>query len=291
MKTRTAYTLIAILATIGTLSASQAYAQSISYDLNEIGQSSTPTGIPIIVMTDSDTYNHESTIMVTGQVANVKPEGVPVTLTVTSPLNNIVTIQQIDVNSDGSFATTLNTAGGLWKYDGIYVIRVQYGAQEVNNRVLVELSEGVDIVPRQPIPKQPTKECRTSELDIHEYCVPYTISGGTITSVVTDTDTDAKSLIINIRSTDSGILTLNPSDRVISDVYFVIIDGEENNDYMIDGQKITVMFPAGTEKIEIFAAHVIPEFGAIAVLILVIAIVSIIAISARSRLSIAMPRV
>ena len=52
---------------------------------------------------------------------------------------------------------------------------------------------------------------------------------------------------------------------------------------------VTVMFPAGAEQIEIFGTFLIPEFGTIAVMILVVAIISIIAVSSRSRLSI-MPR-
>jgi predicted secreted protein with PEFG-CTERM motif len=49
------------------------------------------------------------------------------------------------------------------------------------------------------------------------------------------------------------------------------------------------MFPAGTEQIEVIGTYVIPEFGAIAAMILAVAIISIIAVSARSKLSI-MPR-
>jgi predicted secreted protein with PEFG-CTERM motif len=46
------------------------------------------------------------------------------------------------------------------------------------------------------------------------------------------------------------------------------------------------MFPAGAETIEIIGTYVIPEFGTIAAMILAVAIISIIAISAKSRLSI-----
>ena len=53
---------------------------------------------------------------------------------------------------------------------------------------------------------------------------------------------------------------------------------------------LTVSFPAGTEEIEVIGTFVIPEFGTIAAMILAVAIISIIAASARSRLSI-MPRV
>ena len=69
----------------------------------------------------------------------------------------------------------------------------------------------------------------------------------------------------------------------------VLVDGQEWNDVEISGNEVTVMFPAGTEKIEVVGTFVIPEFGTIAVMILAVAIISIIAVSAQSRLSI-MPR-
>ena len=46
----------------------------------------------------------------------------------------------------------------------------------------------------------------------------------------------------------------------------------------------------GDTKIEIVGTHVVPEFGTIAMIVLAVAIVSIIAVSAKSRLSI-MPRI
>ncbi len=69
----------------------------------------------------------------------------------------------------------------------------------------------------------------------------------------------------------------------------VLVDGEEWDDVEIDGNQVTVEFPAGTEEIEIIGTFVIPEFGAIAALILAVAIISIIVVSAKTRLSI-MPK-
>jgi predicted secreted protein with PEFG-CTERM motif len=66
----------------------------------------------------------------------------------------------------------------------------------------------------------------------------------------------------------------------------VLVDGQEWDDVEISGNQVTVMFPAGTEKIEVLGTFVIPEFGTIAVMILAVAIISIIAVSAKSRLSI-----
>ena len=84
--------------------------------------------IPVSVWTDKTDYGHNDMIMVKGQVANVS--GFPITITVVSPLNSLVTIDQLTVADDGSFETTLNTAGALWKYDGTYTIKVNYGSAE-----------------------------------------------------------------------------------------------------------------------------------------------------------------
>jgi len=66
----------------------------------------------------------------------------------------------------------------------------------------------------------------------------------------------------------------------------VLVDGEEWDDVEINGNEVTVSFPAGTEEIEIIGTFAIPEFGTIAALILAVAIISIIAVSAKTRLNI-----
>jgi predicted secreted protein with PEFG-CTERM motif len=66
----------------------------------------------------------------------------------------------------------------------------------------------------------------------------------------------------------------------------VLVDGEESDDAEINGNTVTVPFFADSEQIEIIGTFVIPEFGTIAAMILAVAIISIIAISAKSRLSI-----
>jgi len=49
-----------------------------------------------------------------------------ITLTVTAPNGNIVTVSQISP-SGGSFATTIKTGGALWSEDGDYIISAQQG--------------------------------------------------------------------------------------------------------------------------------------------------------------------
>ncbi|NWJ56300.1 PEFG-CTERM sorting domain-containing protein [Marine Group I thaumarchaeote] len=108
-----------------------------------------------------------------------------------------------------------------------------------------------------------------------------------MTSAVVNTDNN--SIIFYIDASDDGLLVVSPPKSVQEGIFMVLVDGEESNDVEIDGNTVTVMFPAGTKEIEIIGTYVIPEFGTIAAMILAVAIISIIVISSKSRLGI-MPR-
>ena len=54
---------------------------------------------------------------------------------------------------------------------------------------------------------------------------------------------------------------------------------------MHDGNTLIIPCKAGDEKIEIVGSWAVPEFGTIAAMILVVAIVAIIAVSAKTKLS------
>jgi len=221
-------------------------------------------------------------IIVTGHLENVS--WFPITVTVVSPLNYIVTIDKLTVAENGSFETTLNTAGALWKYDGTYIIKVNYGSPEKSNKALVELTGGVEYTPSYATPTLPDKKCSADEISASGQCIQYSISGGSVISATLNTNDN--SIVININAEDDGTLTINPETQVIDGIFMVLVDGEEWDDVDIVGNSVTIMFLAGAEEIEIIGTFVIPEFGTIAAMILAVAIISIIAISAKSRLSI-----
>jgi predicted secreted protein with PEFG-CTERM motif len=234
-----------------------------------------------MVETDNATYSHDDIITISGQVANVIPGNVPATVTVVNSMNSIVTIDQINVSDSGAFETTVNTAGGLWKYDGTYTINVNYGS--LSDKVTVELTGGV----AQDTPAEPVADCPSNEVSADGNCIPYDISGGMVTGATINTDDN--SIIINLDANDDGTLTVTPSESTQAGIFMVLVDGEEWDDVEINGNEVTIMFPAGAEEIEIIGTFVVPEFGTIAAMILAVAIISIIAISSKSRLSI-MPR-
>jgi predicted secreted protein with PEFG-CTERM motif len=126
--------------------------------------------------------------------------------------------------------------------------------------------------------------CGSNEVAIHDACTSYEISGGHVTSATVNTNDN--SVIINIDADDDGTLTISPSTSTQKGIFMVLVDGEESDDAEINGNTVIVPFNAGTEQIEIIGTFVIPEFGTIAAMILAVAIISIVAISAKSRLSI-----
>ena len=287
MNNRTTFALLVLLTAVGTLTVSSAYAEESCpnctlEDVRITANESLLKDIPVSVWTDKTNYGHNDTIMVTGQVANIA-SGFPITVTVVSPLNSIVTIDQLIVADDGSFETTLNTAGGMWKYDGTYTIKVNYGSAEKNNSAKVELTGGVAYETNYQTPTA-NKQCGAKELTASGQCVPFSISGGTVTSATLNTNDN--SIVIMINAEEDGTLTVSPSTTIQKGIFMVLVDGEEWDDVEIVANKVTVMFPAGAETIEIIGTFVIPEFGTIAAMILAVAIISIIAISAKSKLSI-----
>ena len=284
MNFRTPYAIIAVLAIVMTMSIAPTYAAHVGElisgeDPLELVKKDLMESTPILIASDAETYDHDSTIFLEGHVSTIR-EGFQIALVVVSPLGNVVTIDQLEVDNDGTFSTTLNTGGNLWKYDGTYKISVQYGDSAISDRVYVELTGGIE----QPTPTPPSARCNTDELSVGGGCVLFSISGGTVSSAWANTKDN--SIVVSLSSLEPGTLTVSPSSDVIRGIFMVLVDGEEWDDVEIAGNDVTVMFPAGTEKIEIIGTFVIPEFGTIAVMILGVAIISIIAVSAKTRLSI-----
>jgi len=286
MNTRTSYVAIAIIAAVMTTSTSAAFAQGYfdeeacpdcdTMSSSEKGIMGVQRDIPITIVTDAALYDHESTIIVEGTVSTLKA-GTEIGLIVVGPppFNNIVAIDQIKVAGDGTYKTTLSTAGNSWKYDGTYTIKVTYGNQNINNRALIELTGGIS-----------GGRCAPGELAASGQCIPYTITGTDAGVSGAMFSATSNSLTVQISSQSDGTLTINPSTDAIRGIFMVLVDGEEWDDVEINGNEVTVDFPAGTNTIEIIGTFAIPEFGTIAALILAVAIISIIVVSSRTRLNV-----
>jgi len=282
MSTHKEYALIAILATAAVMGAIPAFAADELACPDCIGREDTENLLPISVWTDKAVYNQPSMIQVGGHVKNPNPN-LDVTLKVVGPTGNIVKVDQIMVDDNGDFETTLSTASPLWTKSGVYTISVQYGSIGRSNEVQVEIFAG--------------GVCGESQLavkvGIETYCIPYSVTGAIVKSGMIDVN--SKSLIVRIDADSDGEITLDIPRSVLDSKsgnndsrFFVLVNGEEDDIYSEsktdDTRSVTIQFESGVDEIEIIGTFVVPEFGAIAALILAVAIISIIALSAKTRL-------
>ena len=113
-----------------------------------------------------------------------------------------------------------------------------------------------------------------------------TVTSGVIHHIGANSDDDA--LVVHLfGADDDGELKITLNMDIITPFddgsYFVLIDNQEVHDIEQMGNILHIPYEAGAEKIEIVGSHVVPEFGAITMIILAVAIVSIIAITAKTK--------
>ena len=245
---------------------------------------------PISIETDSDAYDHSSIITVTGQIANVDPNYLVVALKSLAPNGNIAGVSQPNVNSDGSFVGTFNTSGYSWMSNGTYQITAIYLG--IDATISIEIKDTVGIgMTAETAATAAVSIAETEAASIYEFPVgqiAYDITCST-TSPSFIGNGDDSTLDIYIDATDDGVLTIALDESIIKPfddgTFFVLVNNEEIQDFVQEGNKITIPCNVGDEKISIVGSWAIPEFGTIAVMILVVAIVSIIIVSAKTKLS------
>jgi len=247
----------------------------------------------IAVTTDKASYSEGETILVTGEVSQLLG-GYALALTVIAPNGNLVSIDQLTVGEDKKFSTSLAAGGALMKVEGTYTVTVQYGDNKINSATTTFEFGGSTATPPSEV-EESTVTDTTVSVQGSTDLIGYVITGGKLLGITPDVELN--SLIIRIDATDDGTLTLTIPRSVLDavfengedDDFFVLIDGEEvdfDETTTSTDRTLTIDFPAGAEEIEIIGTFVVPEFGTIAAMILAVAIISIIAISAKSRLSI-----
>ena len=146
------------------------------------------------------------------------------------------------------------------------------------------------------LPSSTSKETCTVALEGASDLIVCEIANGRLMSI---TPTEANSLVVSIVATDDGSITLTIPRTILESTdsatandsnVFVLVDYEESEGYDITTTSIdriiTIEFAKGTKEIELIGTWVIPEFGTVAAMILIIALVSVIVISAKSKLSI-----
>ncbi len=239
--------------------------------------------LAVTVTTDKPSYNDGDKITISGTTRDYMGD-TPLTVILRNPIGNIISVDQISVGTDRTFSTSVTATGGLWMAAGTYTVLVQYGSPDRSAKTTFEFSGSIVSAGPSTIP-----------VDGTSYSITYTITNGKVLDI--KANPQSKSLIVTIQTTGDGLLTITMPRALIDskksdgtdDQFIVLNDGEQNaqaNETMNTStdRTLAIPFKNGTQQIEIVGTFVIPEFGPIAALVLTIAIVSIIAISKKTRL-------
>jgi len=277
----------------------------------------------ITVTTDKSSYSDDEIISISGEIKYLAL-GDQLTILITSPNGNIAEIDQVTAGPDKKFNTEITPNGAYWKIPGTYTILVtqdennqatiSFEFSGVVNSFVDELDAVIedaviedaviedaviedavieDAVIEDPLVVNSLVTATTVTIQDSADLISYEITNAKLLNIIPDLD--AVSLLIYIETTDEGSITLSIPRSILDssinggdDEFFVLVDGEEVDFEEIKtsmDRTLTIEFLAGTEQIEIIGTFVIPEFGTIAAMILAVAIISIVAISAKSRLS------
>jgi len=244
------------------------------------------------ISTSNDVYYDGDYIVIFGSVKTIF-ENMPITIQIYYD-TNLITIAQPDVAKDGTFAASFYATGTKWNEDGTYTVRVQYTSTEMGattfeffNQVIDESSEIFPV----DIPNSGT------------FNVGYTMRGGEVNDI--QMVQERYSLLVAIDAVSNGNLILKlpkdsfdaqndgkngdfiilvSKDHANVEENFVQVEYEEiavSSDY----RTIRIPLEEGDKWVEVIGTYVIPEFGSIVIIILVVSVSSAIIIS-KSRFSV-----
>ena len=242
---------------------------------------------PLTIWTNSQIYDHNSIIKVNG---HLRPQNyvAPVLAVVTNPIGNVVTVEQITPGPDGNFSFQLNTAGPLWTQNGEYVLKVKSSTETQQFKTKFTLVSST---------LRSADKCSSSEIsalatDGLIYCIPFKITEGLVTSTNGKLNFDTKTITLDMNGRNIESVTFEIPRQILDskspsgdDSVFIVTTNGNMTEYEelesnSTSRYIKLDYPS-TDKatFEIIGTHVIPEFGSITLLMLIVSITSILIIS------------
>jgi len=239
----------------------------------------------VTLSTSSDIYYNGDHVVIFGNV-NTFFENLPITIQIYHE-TNLVSVDQVPVAKDGTFVSSFYATGSKWKDEGTYTIRGQYTSTQIAETTFVFFSQAID------------KSSAVFPVDIPNsgtFDVGYTVRGGEVKDIVMNQE--RYSLVVETIMTTNGNIVLKlPRDSFDAhnddtDTTFIILISKQNNaavDFMQveyeeiavspDYRTIRIPLEEGDRWIEVIGTYVIPEFGSIVIIILVVAVSSAIIMS------------
>jgi len=246
----------------------------------------------ITLSTSNDIYYNGDHVVVFGNV-NTFFENLPITIQIYHE-TNLVSVDQVPVAKDGTFVSSFYATGSKWKDEGTYTIRAQYTPTQIAETTFEFFSQAIN------------KSSAVFPVDIPNsgtFDVGYTMRGGEVNDI--QMVQERYSLLVAIDAVSNGNLILKlPKDSFDAqndgkNGDFIILVSKDNanvgeNFVQVEYEEIavssdyrTIRIPLeeGDKWVEVVGTYVIPEFGSIVIIILVVAVSSAIIIS-KSRFSV-----
>jgi len=239
----------------------------------------------VILSTSSDIYYNGDHVVIFGNV-NTFFENLPITIQIYQE-TNLISVAQVPVAKDGTFVSSFYATGSKWKDEGSYTVRAQYTPTQIAETTFEFFSQVINeshAVFPVDIPNSGT------------FDVGYTIRGGEVKDVVMNQD--HYSLVIETTMNTNGNLILKlprnsfDAQNDDTDTTFIILISKQNNvavDFMqveyeeiavsSDYRTIRIPLEEGDKWVEVIGTYVIPEFGSVVIIILVVAVSSAIIVS------------
>jgi predicted secreted protein with PEFG-CTERM motif len=233
----------------------------------------------MVIEIDDKNYDEGDTIVISGKINTIVGD-TPVIIQIIRD-DTFVYVAQINVALDGTFIDTINAEGQLWKNGGKYTIRASYGSVSTIDLGFNYFTKSMSV--------EVTDSFEVNAGSYGTFDVPYSINGGIIKNMIVNSDN--LGIDIEIDSLDQGRIVLELPREFIDaekqngkdESFIVLIDGKEvkSNETVshADHRTLSINFDQGDSKIEIIGTFVIPEFGAIAMMIMIIGILTVIVIS------------
>ena len=222
-----------------------------------------------------------------------------VTYTVKSPSgNNVVQVGQLTPDENGDFMITLKI-GTLWTEDGFYEIEVMQAVHKnslytldvlvnIANGMVAERTSETNSNLETGIFDGTTNVAKDAGLILDDIIVD---NGSSMFEVTGTTDRVSEAVTLTVTAPNGNVISIAQIAAALDGEFTAEISvggsmWKENGFYTVTAYQNDNPLYSDSRQVDILDGTVVPEFGTIAAMILAVAIISIIAISAKSRLSI-----
>ena len=234
---------------------------------------------PISVSTSRDIYYEDDIIIVFGKVTSILNE-LPVTIQLYHE-DSLIAVDQVEIALDGTFATDFRAKGNFWKEDGTYIVRAFYTPEKIAEKTFQffkKLSGGTSSLFPVDIPNSGS------------FDLGYSIIGGEVRDIILNQDN--YSLLTEINADSNGNIVLKlPRENIesktndgVDEIFIILISktGLDSEDFVEvqfeeietgpDFRTVRIQFEEDDRWIKVIGTYVIPEFGTIVTMILLIAV-------------------